>query len=297
MLLAPPPHLLHSRRVRPAPAPRTPACRCSALAPATSFRLSRCSFKEVEAVAALVAAAFVETSSSVPRGDAYSPEGYVEFQRKAFFEAGARELRTSLRLSLSRKSDAEKTCRAFALQRRAASLRAGAARLQSAGGGGIDGAETLEQAAALAAASLPGMPAAEAARLRRARQYACLTLQASDASIVGVANLSWFTPSAALPPPFPTSASHQLYLSNMAVSPELRRRGLAGALLARALRIGRAWGAEELQLHVDESNAPAQALYLNAGWTVIGRDEWWVPPSQRRLLLSRPCAAPLSRLK
>jgi ribosomal protein S18 acetylase RimI-like enzyme len=102
--------------------------------------------------------------------------------------------------------------------------------------------------------------------------------------------LSWRVPDAALPPPFPSSRPQRLYISNMAVAPAARRRGIALALLASAEAAAAAWGQPELWLHVDAGNVPARALYAAAGFSEApeGQDGWWVPQSARRVLLRKP---------
>ncbi|QDL93490.1 GNAT family N-acetyltransferase [Paroceanicella profunda] len=66
-------------------------------------------------------------------------------------------------------------------------------------------------------------------------------------------------------------AGGEAELITLAVVPERRRQGLALRLLtafdARAL----ADRAEEAFLEVSEANAPARALYLRAGWALVGR--------------------------
>jgi GNAT superfamily N-acetyltransferase len=53
---------------------------------------------------------------------------------------------------------------------------------------------------------------------------------------------------------------------DLAVDPEVRRRGVGRALLLRALRALLALGYDRVRLWVTESNAPARALYEKAGF-------------------------------
>ncbi|BFI24805.1 hypothetical protein MPTK2_1g15020 [Marchantia polymorpha subsp. ruderalis] len=56
------------------------------------------------------------------------------------------------------------------------------------------------------------------------------------------------------------------YVSNVAVRPSRRRRGIAGRLIKEAQRIARTWGCRSMALHVDVNNAAAEALYLRQGF-------------------------------
>ena len=99
--------------------------------------------------------------------------------------------------------------------------------------------------------------------------------------------LAWCVPDAALPAPWPSGKPQRLYLSNMAVAPSWRRRGLATALLAAAERLARAWGETQVYLHVDEVNANGRKLYEAAGFTLQDADPFWVLPPKRKLLLAK----------
>ena len=61
------------------------------------------------------------------------------------------------------------------------------------------------------------------------------------------------------------------YISNVAVAPRSRGRGIAGALLRELEARARALGLAFLTLEVRESNRPARALYTNSRYTVVGR--------------------------
>lgn len=60
-------------------------------------------------------------------------------------------------------------------------------------------------------------------------------------------------------------------LGTIASAPDHRRRGVARALLDGACRAARGHGARRLFLEVRASNAPAQALYRDAGFVEVGR--------------------------
>jgi ribosomal protein S18 acetylase RimI-like enzyme len=67
------------------------------------------------------------------------------------------------------------------------------------------------------------------------------------------------------------------YLSNLAVSPSARRRGLGLRLVRAAEAAAAAWGCRAVALHVCPSNAAAVALYTAAGYRAVeaGRQPAW----------------------
>ena len=66
------------------------------------------------------------------------------------------------------------------------------------------------------------------------------------------------------------SVTPELHLLNLATLPELRRRGVARALVRHLCAAARRGGASEIVLEVRESNAPARALYRGFGFEPIG---------------------------
>jgi GNAT superfamily N-acetyltransferase len=71
---------------------------------------------------------------------------------------------------------------------------------------------------------------------------------------------------AVLPPPFPTRAPLQAYISNMSVAPDARQRGLARRLCRACGRVAVAWRQPRVVLHVAVDNAAARALYSSVGF-------------------------------
>ena len=61
------------------------------------------------------------------------------------------------------------------------------------------------------------------------------------------------------------------YLSNLAVLPEWRRRGIARQLLLSAEEVVQRWGYRRLQLHVLQDNLPARQLYTQLGYVPLER--------------------------
>ncbi len=78
-------------------------------------------------------------------------------------------------------------------------------------------------------------------------------------------------------------------LSNLAIVPPLRGRGLGALLLGRAVAIARARGVETICLEVRESNAAALALYERFGFAQVGvrRGYYERPKEDARILMAR----------
>lgn len=76
------------------------------------------------------------------------------------------------------------------------------------------------------------------------------------------------------------------YISNVAVAPEARRRGIADALLYELARRTRQT-LSFLTLEVRVSNAPAVALYEKHGFAVVGRRRnYYTQPQEDALLMT-----------
>jgi ribosomal-protein-alanine N-acetyltransferase len=64
---------------------------------------------------------------------------------------------------------------------------------------------------------------------------------------------------------------HEIHVTNLAVHPSFRRRGIARALLGHILEEARRSGVELIFLEVRPTNVEALALYESFGFRVIGR--------------------------
>jgi ribosomal-protein-alanine N-acetyltransferase len=64
---------------------------------------------------------------------------------------------------------------------------------------------------------------------------------------------------------------HEIHITNLAVHPRFRRRGVARALLGQTMEDARRSGVELLFLEVRPTNGEALALYESFGFSVIGR--------------------------
>ena len=77
------------------------------------------------------------------------------------------------------------------------------------------------------------------------------------------------------------------YISNVAVAPEARRRGVAGALIRELLRRAEEKELSFVTLEVRESNAAAIALYERFGFRSVGRrKQYYEAPREDALLMT-----------
>ena len=77
-------------------------------------------------------------------------------------------------------------------------------------------------------------------------------------------------------------------ITNVAVRPQYRRRGVARQLVGRMLAQMAEKGVAGVQLEVRESNLPAQNCYAQAGFTVVGRRKnYYELPKEDALLMGR----------
>jgi ribosomal protein S18 acetylase RimI-like enzyme len=96
---------------------------------------------------------------------------------------------------------------------------------------------------------------AQLAQWRRRRSFVVLVAEdRQSGELLGSATVSLAQPEAALPPPFPTSKPRRVYVSNIAVLPSHRRRGVATALLRQSERQARLWRRDSLWLHCELQN-------------------------------------------
>ena len=77
-------------------------------------------------------------------------------------------------------------------------------------------------------------------------------------------------------------------ITNVAVRPQYRRRGIARQLVGRMLEQMAEKGVTGVLLEVRESNLPAQNCYAQAGFTVVGRRKnYYELPKEDALLMGR----------
>ena len=77
------------------------------------------------------------------------------------------------------------------------------------------------------------------------------------------------------------------YITNIAVSPDFRRQGIAKALIEALLAKARENGLAFVTLEVRESNAAARALYAGAGFQPVGiRKNFYSNPTENAVLMT-----------
>jgi ribosomal-protein-alanine N-acetyltransferase len=62
----------------------------------------------------------------------------------------------------------------------------------------------------------------------------------------------------------------EVHIMNIAVAPELRGRGIARHMMARAIEDGMRRGSELIALEVSAVNEPARAMYASLGFRTVG---------------------------
>jgi ribosomal protein S18 acetylase RimI-like enzyme len=80
------------------------------------------------------------------------------------------------------------------------------------------------------------------------------------------------------------------YISNLAVLPAHRRRGIARTILRECERVALEWGFDELSLHVLDNNLAARELYFSNGYRlqkVDGQLSAWLFDKPKRLFLHK----------
>lgn len=78
----------------------------------------------------------------------------------------------------------------------------------------------------------------------------------------------------------------EIQITNIAVHPDFRRKGLATLLLHDAMQIGRTKQAQRVILEVRESNLDARAFYQRMGFEQVGRRKrYYESPVEDALLL------------
>lgn len=89
-------------------------------------------------------------------------------------------------------------------------------------------------------------------------------------------------------------AADEAELGDLAVRPELRRRGIGRTLLSEGVREAVRRGARGLFLEVRVSNRDARRLYERAGFEVVGvRRGYYTSPGEDALVMRRPLRDPV----
>jgi GNAT superfamily N-acetyltransferase len=93
--------------------------------------------------------------------------------------------------------------------------------------------------------------------------------------------------------PFFNGWQRNYLIANVAVHPELRRRGIGSLLTTQAIEYARAAGAQKIILNVREDNPQAIKLYENLGFVEFARRTTWhiSPTRQSELIMPPPLPA------
>lgn len=84
-------------------------------------------------------------------------------------------------------------------------------------------------------------------------------------------------------------AGNEREITNIAVAPDFRRRGIAKALLSALIAETKTRGEERLLLEVRASNLPARSLYESFGFLCDGvRKQYYRNPTEDAVLMSIP---------
>jgi GNAT superfamily N-acetyltransferase len=101
-------------------------------------------------------------------------------------------------------------------------------------------------------------------------KHARVLVARSGDRIVGTLRLATKKPWA-IDPSYFTDVPHPLYLTDMAVDPELQRRGIGRKLLIEAIVMARKWPADAIRLDAYDGEAGAGGFYAKCGFQPRGR--------------------------
>ncbi len=83
-------------------------------------------------------------------------------------------------------------------------------------------------------------------------------------------------------------AGDESELFNICVAERFRRRGAGERLVSECLRLAKSRGASRMLLEVRASNKPARALYMKAGFQVLGiRRDYYELPKEDAVIMER----------
>jgi GNAT superfamily N-acetyltransferase len=75
-----------------------------------------------------------------------------------------------------------------------------------------------------------------------------------------------------------TASRRPLYLTSMAVLPDLQRQGVGAQCIEEACRIARAWPADAIRLDAWDADAGAGEFYRKCGFREVGRARYRTAP-------------------
>ncbi len=81
----------------------------------------------------------------------------------------------------------------------------------------------------------------------------------------------------------------EVQISNFAIHPDFRRKGIGEAVMRRIIQMIRRDGGEYIFLEVRPSNLAARALYKKLGFKVLGsRKDYYQTPLEDALIMGKP---------
>lgn len=106
--------------------------------------------------------------------------------------------------------------------------------------------------------------------VRRSLRSSRILLARREGDVVGMLRLMTKKPWA-IDVDYFTPVRQPLYLLDMAVTPDLQRRGIGRRMLDRALEVAREWPADAVRLDAYDAPAGAGPFYEKCGWQERGR--------------------------
>ena len=103
-------------------------------------------------------------------------------------------------------------------------------------------------------------------RMRSARVFVARRGRRLAATLCLATKKPW-----AIDPAYFTPVRRPLYLTDMAVAPDLQRKGVGRRCLLEAQRLARAWPAEAIRLDAYDADAGAGGFYQRCGYCERGR--------------------------
>jgi GNAT superfamily N-acetyltransferase len=103
-------------------------------------------------------------------------------------------------------------------------------------------------------------------RMRTGRVYVARRGRRLAATLCLATKKPW-----AIEPKYFTPVRRPVYLTDMAVTPDLQRQGIGRRCLAEALRLARDWPAQAIRLDAYDAAAGAGGFYQRCGYREMGR--------------------------
>jgi ribosomal protein S18 acetylase RimI-like enzyme len=113
-------------------------------------------------------------------------------------------------------------------------------------------------------------PAYSPTKLQQVCSIAIYTSERGQSQVIGTIEAGVRTNNYRQPTP-----DRYVYISNLAVSRDFRRRGIAAELLINCEQLTKSWGYTELYLHVMGDNEQGRNLYKKLGYEIVSSELAW----------------------